>query len=199
MKDLRDPSQKFVQFPRPSSGGNRTPSRRMRMIGEPFEFIQYSNRKRIIDPNARYGRRVSSDMVPFPDAATNRSFFRRGGIGDENCVWNQLGYTPSYSAATIVIEEDENNLFWLPKILVKGQSFWRQIQEIEDDAKIHNYNFLLNGLDSPSFYVTSHSSFGSPIYEYQVHLSEVKILPEEVAAEFVNMYDLPAIFAPHTL
>lgn len=193
MKDLRDPLNKFVRLPLPKYGERRATSRRMRLIGEPHEFVQYDSKVKVPNTHGLYRHQ------PFPDADKNKAFLRRGRIDDENCVWQSLGYRPAYSAASIVIEEDDNGIFWLPKIIVKGVSFWRQIQEIEENSKVHNHNVVFNAPDAPSFYVTSQSKLESPLCEYRVTLSDNIMLTDENITEFISMYHLPTIFAPHTL
>jgi len=118
--------------------------RKLRLIGEPMEFMEMQDKIRI--PNSKETKRV-----PFPDAHKNASPTRIGHDDPSMCPWRKMGYVGARRFAQRCLEEQEDGT-WVHKILVKGPSVfdsffdWELGRREENDPDISTF---LGGDNAP--------------------------------------------------
>lgn len=105
-------------------GGEKTV--RLRLIGDPISFIEYTNKKYVPNPDRDPALKGKTFEEPFPDAAFNGSFTRIGHDDPEQCPWRKLGYNKTTQYAINVLEQQPDKS-WAPKVLKKGNSIFEAV------------------------------------------------------------------------
>ena len=108
--------------------------RRLKLIGDPYMFIEYTDKVYVPNPGNDPSLRGKTMKVPFPDAHLNKSFNRIGNDDVTQCPWKKMGYIGNVQYAQNVIEKQEDGT-WEVKILKKGKSIFNRIAE----QTIQNY------------------------------------------------------------
>ncbi len=108
--------------------------RRLKLIGDPISFVEFTDKVYIPNPNNDPSLRGKTQRVPFPDADLNKSFVRIGHDDPKQCPWKKMGYVGSTQYAQNVLEKQEDGS-WEAKILKKGKSIFNRIAE----QTIQNY------------------------------------------------------------
>jgi hypothetical protein len=108
--------------------------RRLKLVGDPISFIEYTDKVYVPNPNNDSSLRGKTQRVPFPDADLNKSFVRIGHDDPKQCPWKKMGYIGSVQYAQNVLEKQEDGS-WEVKILKKGKSIFGRIAE----QTIQNY------------------------------------------------------------
>jgi len=108
--------------------------RRLKLIGDPISFIEYTDKVYVPNPNNDPSLRGKTQRVPFPDADLNKSFVRIGHDDPKQCPWKKMGYIGTVQYAQNVLEKQEDGS-WEVKILKKGKSIFGRIAE----QTIQNY------------------------------------------------------------
>lgn len=108
--------------------------RRMRLIGDPISFIEYTDKVYVPNPTNDPALRGKTQRVPFPDAELNKSFVRIGHDDPSQCPWKKMGYIGTTTYAQNVLEKQEDGS-WEVKVLKKGKSIFGRIAE----QTIQNY------------------------------------------------------------
>lgn len=99
---------------------------RLRLIGDPISFTEYTNKKYVPNPDRDPALKGKTFEEPFPDAALNGSFTRIGHDDPEQCPWKKLGYNKTVQFAINVLEQQPDKS-WAPKILKKGSSIFEAV------------------------------------------------------------------------
>ena len=108
--------------------------RRLKLIGDPYMFIEYTDKVYVPNPGNDPSLRGKTMKVPFPDAHLNKSFNRIGNDEVSQCPWKKMGYIGNAQFAQNVLEKQEDGS-WEVKILKKGKSIFNRIAE----QTIQNY------------------------------------------------------------
>jgi hypothetical protein len=108
--------------------------RRLKLIGDPYMFIEYTDKVYVPNPGNDPSLRGKTMKVPFPDAHLNKSFNRIGNDDVTQCPWKKMGYIGNVQYAQNVLEKQEDGT-WEVKILKKGKSIFNRIAE----QTIQNY------------------------------------------------------------
>jgi len=108
--------------------------RRLKLIGDPYMFIEYTDKVYVPNPTQDPSLRGKTMKVPFPDAHLNKSFNRIGHDDVSQCPWKKMGYIGNVQFAQNVLEKQEDGS-WEVKILKKGKSIFNRIAE----QTIQNY------------------------------------------------------------
>lgn len=117
--------------------------RKLRLVGEPIEFVEYNDKKRL--PGEKY----KTEKVAFPDADKTKMITRIGMDDKSSCPWYKAGYVGSRKFAVKCFEQQADKS-WVPKILCKGPSVfdefgkWTETQflNLEDDPGADICTFL---------------------------------------------------------
>lgn len=121
-------------------------TRKLRLIGVPIEFVEYSDKKRVT------GEKGKTVQVPFPDVNLNSNYSRIGHPDPSQCPWKSLGYVGARKFAQACLEEQTDGS-WKPKILCKGPSIFNEFAKWELGRAEENDNSIslhLGGLDAPT-------------------------------------------------
>jgi len=106
-------------------------TRKLRLIGLPYNFLEYSARKRNPDdPTKPFD-------VPFPDAEDNKNYTRIGHDDPDQCPWRRLGYLAAKKSAVRVLEEQPDKT-WKPKILCKGPTIFNEFAKWQANRELAN-------------------------------------------------------------
>jgi len=108
--------------------------RRLKLIGDPYMFMEYTDKVYVPNPTSDPSLRGKTMKVPFPDAHLNKSFNRIGNDDVSQCPWKKMGYIGIVQFAQNVLEKQEDGS-WEVKILKKGKSIFNRIAE----QTIQNY------------------------------------------------------------
>jgi len=108
--------------------------RRLKLIGDPYMFIEYTDKVYVPNPTQDPSLRGKTMKVPFPDAHLNKLFNRIGHDDVSQCPWKKMGYIGNVQFAQNVLEKQEDGS-WEVKILKKGKSIFNRIAE----QTIQNY------------------------------------------------------------
>ena len=109
--------------------------RKLKLIGDPYMFIEYTDKQYVPNPTNDPNLRGKTVAVPFPDAHLNKKFNRIGHEDISQCPWKKMGYIGVTQYAQNVLEMQEDGT-WVVKILKKGKSIFNKIAQ--DIAE--NYN-----------------------------------------------------------
>lgn len=120
--------------------------RRLKLIGDPYEFTEYIDKQYVPNPNNDPSLRGKTVRVPFPDADSNKSFVRIGHDDPSQCPWKKLGYIATSQYAQNCFERQDDGT-WEVKILKKGKSIFKAIameqmarftdEDLDDDDPKH--------------------------------------------------------------
>ena len=100
--------------------------RRLKLVGDPYEFTEYVDKQYVPNPNNDPALRGKTVRVPFPDADMNKSFQRIGHTDPSQCPWKKMGYISTVQYAQNCFERQEDGS-WEVKILKKGKSIFKSI------------------------------------------------------------------------
>lgn len=100
--------------------------RRLKLVGDPYEFTEYVDKQYVPNPNNDPSLRGKTVRVPFPDADLNKSFNRIGHDDPSQCPWKKMGYISTTQYAQNCFERQEDGS-WEVKILKKGKSIFKAI------------------------------------------------------------------------
>jgi len=113
--------------------------RKLKLIGDPYMFVEFTDKQYIPNPTNDPNLRGKTVAVPFPDAHLNKKFNRIGHEEPSQCPWKKMGYVGVTQYAQNVLEIQEDGT-WVVKILKKGKSIFNKIaQDIGE-----NYNDVTN-------------------------------------------------------
>lgn len=107
-------------------------TRKLKLVGDPYEFLEYVDKKYVPNPNNDPALKGKTVRVPFPDADVNKSFNRIGHEDLSQCPWKKLGYISTVQYAQNCFEKQEDGS-WDVKILKKGKSIFREIAKEQID------------------------------------------------------------------
>lgn len=174
---------------KPDSRTGKT-TRKLRLIGEPIIYMEYSARTRDTKNLDDKGR-PTIKVLPFPDADLKKSITRIGHDDPEQCYWAQNGYIGSKKYAQNCLERQEDSTF-LVKILNKGATVFKplaehengSLQEREEDG-VEDACTFLGGRTAHDIRVTCHKDSQAPGgVKYEVHVGKKQsiITDEEIQA-----------------
>ena len=107
--------------------------RRLKLIGDPYMFMEYTDKVYVPNPTSDPSLRGKTMKVPFPDAHLNKSFNRIGNDDNpELCPWAKLGYISTTQYAQNCFEKQDDGT-WVVKILKKGKSIFKAIAKEQVD------------------------------------------------------------------
>lgn len=191
--DRQQNAQQYVEFPKLKDilvdlSVRNTPKvvRKLRLIGWPLEFIEYSDKKRV--------SKDKTEQVAFPDAARNKKITRIGHEDPSQCPWKAMGYIGTRKYAQRVLEEQEDGS-WAPKILCKGSSVFKEFavwelgRSEENDDTISTF---LGGKSAPA--VKIHAVF-DPKKLGQVDYT-VTVGPKDMVLTEEMINQLRAVYEP---
>ena len=102
--------------------------RKLKLIGDPYMFIEYTDKQYVPNPTNDPSLRGKTVAVPFPDAVLNKKFNRIGHDDPSQCPWKKMGYVGVTQYAQNVLEMQEDGS-WEVKILKKGKSIFNKIAQ----------------------------------------------------------------------
>jgi len=161
---------------------------KVRLIGEPIVYLEYSAKKKDYDNLDEKGR-PTEISVPFPDADINNSFTRIGHDDPSQCDWAKEGYISSKKYAQNCVERYPDGTFAV-KILNKGATVFKpmaqwengQIQENVESGESNTV--FLGGRKAPMVKITAEYNGTKPgKVEYTVNIpsKEYELTDEEIS------------------
>jgi len=162
---------------------------KVRLIGEPIVYLEYSAKKKDYDDLDEKGRPKEVN-VPFPDAEFNNSFTRIGHDDSSQCDWAKAGYISSKKYAQNCIERYPDGTFAI-KILNKGATVFKPLAQWENGQVQENVEsgdkntVFLGGKIAPMVKVTADYAESKPgKVEYTVNIpsKEYELTEDEIAA-----------------
>ena len=164
--------------------------RRLKLIGDPISFIEFTDKVYIPNPNNDPSLRGKTQRVPFPDADLNKSFVRIGHDDPKQCPWKKMGYVGSTQYAQNVLEKQEDGS-WEVRILKKGKAIFNKIaekigQNYEDETNEDGDGRHYGTRNSPCIKVTAVATGKEPPLSVEYSVSfEAK--PIYVTEEMVDL------------
>ena len=164
--------------------------RRLKLIGDPISFVEFTDKVYIPNPNNYPSLRGKTQRVPFPDADLNKSFVRIGHDDPKQCPWKKMGYIGTVQYAQNVLEKQEDGT-WEVRILKKGKAIFNKIaekigQNYEDETNEDGDGRHYGTRNSPCIKVTAVATGKEPPLSVEYSVSfEAK--PIYVTEEMVDL------------
>ena len=173
--------------------------RKVKLIGDPISFIEYTDKVYVPNPTNDPGLRGKTVRRPFPDADLNKKFNRIGHEDISKCPWKKMGYIGTTQYAQNVLEKQEDGT-WEVRILKKGKAIFNKIaekigQNYEDETNEDGDGRHYGTRNSPCIKVTAVATGKEPplSVEYSVSFEAKPIYVTEEMVDLLRKAGEPSV------